>query len=65
MHNTEFCMGCNIIIITYDGKFKPCLLRGDNHIDFLTAMRKGANDDDLKKIFKKAISLREPFFKIE
>ncbi len=65
MHNTEFCMGCNRIRITYDGKFKPCLLRGDNHIDFLTAMRTGANDDDLKNIFKKAISLREPFFKIE
>lgn len=65
MHNTEFCMGCNRIRITYDGKFKPCLLRGDNHIDFLTAMRNGANDDDLKNIFKKAISLREPFFKIE
>lgn len=65
MHNTEFCMGCNRIRITYDGKFKPCLLRGDNHVDFLTAMRTGATDNDLINIFKKTISLREPFFKIE
>ncbi|MFC1755308.1 GTP 3',8-cyclase MoaA [Thermoproteota archaeon] len=65
MHNTEFCMGCNRIRVTYDGKFKPCLLRGDNHIDFLTAMRTGADDADLADMFKKAISLREPFFKIE
>ncbi len=65
MHNTEFCMGCNRIRITYDGKFKPCLLRNDNHIDFLTAIRTGADDTDLMNIFKKAIYLREPFFKIE
>ncbi len=62
MHNTEFCMGCNRIRVTYDGKFKPCLLRNNHNIDFLTPMRKGAGDSELIKLFKKAISLREPFF---
>ncbi len=63
MHNTEFCMNCNRIRITYDGKFKPCLLRDDNHIDFIEALRNGASDKEIEKILKKAISLREPFFK--
>lgn len=63
MHNSDFCMGNNRIRITYDGKFKPCLLRQDNHIDFITAMRNGATDEELEEIFKKAVRIREPFFK--
>lgn len=65
MHNTKFCMGCNRMRITYDGKFKPCLLRNHNHIDFLSSMRLGADDAKIREIFKKAVSIREPFFKIE
>lgn len=65
MHNTEFCLGCNRIRITYDGKFKPCLLREDNHIDFLKAMRSGADERELSQLFLKAVSEREPFFKPE
>jgi cyclic pyranopterin phosphate synthase len=63
MHNSEFCMGCNRIRITYDGRFKPCLMRRDNHIDFLNAMRSGADDSEIIKLFRRAISLREPFFR--
>ncbi len=63
VHNTVFCMGCNRIRITHDGKFKPCLLRRDNHIDFLTLLRRGAEDAEITEIFKRAVSLREPFFK--
>ncbi|MGC8948076.1 MAG: GTP 3',8-cyclase MoaA [Thermoprotei archaeon] len=63
MHNSEFCMGNNRIRITYDGKFKPCLLRQDNHVDFITVMRNGATDEELEEIFKKAVRMREPFFK--
>jgi cyclic pyranopterin phosphate synthase len=65
MHNTGFCGGCNRLRITYDGRFKPCLLKKDNYIDFLTPMRSGASDSDLIELFKLAISLREPFFKLE
>jgi cyclic pyranopterin phosphate synthase len=63
MHNTEFCMGNNRIRITCDGKFKPCLLRSDNHVDFLTKMRAGASDEEIQELFKQAVMLREPFFK--
>jgi cyclic pyranopterin phosphate synthase len=65
MHNSSFCMGNNRIRITYDGKFKPCLLRDYNHVDFLTAMRNKTSDADLALVFKRAVSLREPFFKPE
>lgn len=63
MHNSEFCMKNNRIRITYDGKFKPCLLRDDNHVDFLTRMRAGASDEEIGEIFKRAVQAREPFFK--
>lgn len=63
MHNTEFCMNCNRIRITHDGKFKPCLLRDNNHLEFIKALRNGAPDQEIEKILKKAILLREPFFK--
>jgi cyclic pyranopterin phosphate synthase len=63
MHNSEFCMKNNRIRITHDGKFKPCLLRDDNHVDFLTRMRAGATDDEIADLFKVAVLLREPFFR--
>ncbi len=63
MENSTFCMGNNRIRITYDGKFKPCLLRGDNHVDFLDLIRKGGSYKELENTFRKAVSLREPFFK--
>jgi len=63
MHNSAFCMADNRIRITYNGQFKPCLLREDNHVDFLSAMRNGADDEALAELFKKAVLLREPFFK--
>jgi len=58
LHNTEFCAFCNRLRVTSDGKLKPCLLRTDNHIDIRA--RKGAELEDL---FRKAVALREPFYK--
>jgi cyclic pyranopterin phosphate synthase len=58
LHNTEFCAFCNRLRVTSDGKLKPCLLRTDNHIDI--RHKKGA---ELEELFKKAVSLREPFYK--
>ena len=63
MHNTEFCMNCTRIRITSDGKIKPCLLRNDNLVDILSPMRNGAEDGELREAFKKAILLREPYWK--
>ena len=58
LHNTEFCAFCNRLRVTSDGKLKPCLLRTDNHIDV-----RGTSGAELEELFKKAVSLREPFFK--
>ncbi len=63
MHNTEFCSNCTRLRVTADGKFKPCLMRRDNLVDFLSAMRGGASDDELAKLLRDAMHLREPFFK--
>jgi GTP 3',8-cyclase len=58
LHNTEFCAFCNRLRVTSDGKLKPCLLRTDNHVDIRN--KKGSELEDL---FKKAVALREPFYK--
>ncbi|MFQ5887665.1 MAG: GTP 3',8-cyclase MoaA [Candidatus Hydrothermarchaeales archaeon] len=63
MHNTSFCANCTRIRVTADGKFKPCLMRQDNLVNFLTQMRAGASDSELGEIFKEAMRRREPFFK--
>ena len=65
MYNPRFCMGNDRIRITHDGKFKPCLLRSDNHVDFLNIIRNGGSDDDIIKAFIDAVYKREPFFKKE
>ena len=62
MDNTEFCKNCTRLRITPDGKIKPCLLRNDNLVDIIEPMRKGFSDDELKKVFLKAIENREPYF---
>lgn len=63
MHNTEFCSNCTRIRVTADGKFKPCLMRRDNLVDFLTPMRNGATDEELELLLVDAMRNREPFFK--
>lgn len=62
MHNTEFCLHCNRIRLTSDGKLKPCLFRHDNLVDVLNPMRSGADDQHLKSLFIEAVRRRKPFF---
>ena len=63
IENSDFCMHCTRMRVTSDGKLKPCLMRNDNLTDVLTAIRKGANDEQLKQLFITANSLREPYNK--
>lgn len=63
IHNTEFCANCTRIRITANGKFKPCLMRSDNLVDFLTPMRRGVGDKELEELLKEAMKRREPYFK--
>jgi cyclic pyranopterin phosphate synthase len=62
MDNTEFCKNCTRLRITPDGKIKPCLLRNDNLVDLIEPMRSGFSDEELIKVFLKAIGNREPYF---
>ena len=59
MHNTEFCMHCNRIRLTYDGKLKPCIFRNDNLVPIIDEMRNG-NEEKLKEKFILAVGKRGP-----
>ncbi|MEM1514725.1 MAG: GTP 3',8-cyclase MoaA [Candidatus Bathyarchaeia archaeon] len=62
MHNSEFCLHCNRIRITSDGKIKPCLFKNDNLLDILGALREGATDEQLRELFIEAVKRRKPYF---
>lgn len=64
MDNTEFCKNCTRLRITPDGKLKPCLLRNDNLVDLMEAIRRGDSDEKLEKLFSEAINNREPYYGI-
>ncbi len=57
VHNSEFCLHCNRLRVTSDGKLKPCLLRSDNLIDIA-----GLHGAELEEAFRTAVSLREPYY---
>lgn len=65
MHNSKFCKNCTRLRVTTDGKLKPCLLRNDNLVDIISSIREGACSNELVMAFKKAVSLREPYWKEE
>lgn len=56
--NSEFCMACNRIRVTADGKVKPCLMRNDNLVDI-----RGLKGENLKRAIMKALNLREPYYR--
>lgn len=64
IENTEFCARCTRLRVTSDGWLKPCLMRTDNLIDILTPLRKGANNEDLTRLFMEAVKRREPYYKL-
>jgi cyclic pyranopterin phosphate synthase len=63
IENTDFCMHCTRLRITSDGKLKTCLMQNNKLTDILTPIRQGANDEELKQLFKQANQLREPYNK--
>ena len=62
MGNPDFCARCTRIRITSDGRFKPCLFLEENTVDFLSPMRSGASDEELRWIYLRAVSLRKHYF---
>lgn len=59
--NPELCAACTRIRMTPDGKFKTCIYRQD-YIDALPAIKAG-DKEALIEVFRKAVAVREPFFK--
>lgn len=57
MDNTAFCMHCNRMRVTSDGKLKPCLLR-----DYAVSID-GKHGEELKKVIIETVRKREPYFK--
>jgi len=63
MHNTIFCANCTRIRLTSTGHLKTCLLRRDDLVDIITPLMSGASDEELIRIFKKAVLMREPYWR--
>jgi cyclic pyranopterin phosphate synthase len=51
----HFCPFCNRLRLTADGKLRPCLF-ADDEVDVKTALRSGCSQEDLKRLFQKAIA---------
>jgi GTP 3',8-cyclase len=50
MTNLHFCENCNKLRLTCDGKLRPCL-GSYLEFDILKPLRRGANDDELRRFF--------------
>jgi cyclic pyranopterin phosphate synthase len=61
--NADFCANCTRLRITSDGKLKPCLMRNDNLVDVLKAMRNRVSDLEIIEMFKIANQRRAPYYK--
>jgi GTP 3',8-cyclase len=53
----HFCFSCNRLRLTADGKLRPCLMAEDM-IDLRERLRGGASQDELKELFKKAVTAK-------
>lgn len=54
----DLCAGCNRLRLTHDGHLRPCLL-SDGELDLRTPLREGANDDELRELFRHVVA-RKP-----
>jgi len=62
IHNTVFCANCNRLRLTSDGRLKPCLMRGDNHVPLVQLLRRGASKEELVDAFRLATGRRAPYW---
>ncbi|RLI05790.1 GTP 3',8-cyclase MoaA, partial [Candidatus Bathyarchaeota archaeon] len=53
----------NRLRVTSSGKLKPCLMRPNNYVDFVSLLRKNASEEELHKAFVEAVMRREPYFR--
>ncbi len=64
IENRDFCMHCTRLRVTSDGKLKPCLMKNDNMVDILAPLRRGASDEELRKVFRRANQRRDLYNKV-
>lgn len=62
MHNTTFCANCGRLRLSSDGRLKGCLFENDSSLDIVGALRGGASDDELKRIFLETVKKRKPYW---
>lgn len=60
--NPSLCEGCTRLRVTPDAKFKTCLFVEDPYIDFLEPLKKRDKEGFIKAL-RRAVELREPYFK--
>ncbi len=60
--NPELCSGCDRIRLTPDGRIKTCIYRDDLQVDLLPAI-KARDRQQLENLLRKAVEIREPYFK--
>ena len=53
----HFCDDCNRLRLTADGKIRPCLF-SDEVIDIKSALRNGASDAEVERLFRHAIKVK-------
>lgn len=55
--SNHFCGECNRLRLTADGKLRPCLF-SETEIDLKPALRGGAPDDEIKRLFELSIEVK-------
>jgi cyclic pyranopterin phosphate synthase len=55
--SNHFCDTCNRVRLTADGRIRPCLF-GKIEVDFRTAMREGATDEELNELFDEVLQIK-------
>jgi cyclic pyranopterin phosphate synthase len=55
--SNHFCGECNRLRLTADGKLRPCLF-SETEIDLKPALRGGAHDDEIERLFKLSIEVK-------
>ncbi|MEE9523634.1 MAG: GTP 3',8-cyclase MoaA [Thermodesulfovibrionales bacterium] len=53
----HFCDSCNRLRLTSEGKLRPCLFN-DTEVDLRSAIRYGADDDEIERLLRYAIDIK-------
>ena len=53
----HFCRSCNRLRLTSEGKLRPCLF-SETEIDLKSAMRCGADDDEIERLIRLSIEIK-------